>query len=117
VSDAKTGQLTVTVNADAADYAPYERVFEVDGPRWITGRVVALTHRDDTHPWTRVEVRMPDGLVRRWVVGGRSDEQGEPGCGVIVQALLQSHASGTDIALQVDREEDGGQIEGFRSPA
>jgi hypothetical protein len=117
VSDAKPGHLTVTVNADAAAYAPYERVFEVDGPRWITGRVVAITHRDDTHPWTRVDVRTTDGQMRRWVVNGRSDAHGEPGCEVIVHALLKSHTAGADIALQVDREGDGGQIEGFRLPA
>jgi hypothetical protein len=113
VSDAKPGQLTVTVNADAADYAPYERVFEVAGPRWITGRIIGLTHTDDTQPWTRVEVRTVDGRVRRWIVSRPQ----EPGCAVIVQALLKSHAAGTDMALQVDREEDGGQIEGFRLPA
>ena len=100
-----------------ADYAPYERVFEVEGPRWITGRVVALTHRDDTRPWTRVDVRTTDGRVRRWVVNGRSDAHGEPGCEVIVHALLNAHTAGADIALQVDRLGEGGRIEGFRLPA
>jgi hypothetical protein len=64
-----------------------------------------------------VDVRTTDGQVRRWVVNGRSDAHGVPGCEVIVHALLESHTAGADIALQVDREGDGGQIEGFRLPA
>ncbi|HSW03797.1 C25 family cysteine peptidase [Aquabacterium sp.] len=117
VSGAKAGRLTVTVHADAPDYAPYERVFEVEGPYWLTGRVTRLTHGGDTHPWTGVDVRMADGRLRHWVVNGQALGSSEHGCEVIVQALLQAHTADVDIALQVDREGDGAQIEGFRLPA
>lgn len=114
---AKPGTLTVTVTADAPGYAPYEKTFEIAGPHWLRGRVEGILHREDAHPWTRVDLRTTDGCIHRLVASGPRDTDTAGSCDAIVEALLESHTSGVDIALLVDNAGSNGRIEGFKLPA
>ena len=105
LAGAKAGELTLTVSAP--DTVPFIRVLTAEGPEWLTGRVRAVSHREDGRESTSVLLVTEDGP--RQLVAARDDTDYD----VIVDAAVEACASGKEISFLADADQDGGRIERF----
>jgi len=100
------GEITLTISGP--DMVPYIETLPVEGPIWLSGRVTAVSHRDEGRDRTTITLETARGARRLVATGDGKDYT------LIVDAATEACVSASFISFLADKDVDGARIDRFR---